>query len=48
MATSDKEPAAPRKEYREPRLTDYGALKDLTTGGTGTAQESSQGKRPRP
>jgi hypothetical protein len=34
--------------YESPRLTRYGHLKDLTTGGSGTAQESSSGKNPRP
>ena len=37
-----------KKAYQEPKLTAYGRLKDLTTGGTGTAQEPSSGKKPRP
>lgn len=37
-----------RKTYQKPSLTRYGQLKDLTTGGSGTAQEASSGKKPRP
>lgn len=38
----------PRKVYKAPSLTEYGQLKDLTTGGSGNANEGSSGKRPRP
>jgi len=34
--------------YHPPKLTEYGALKDLTAGGSGSANEGSQGLRPRP
>jgi hypothetical protein len=37
-----------RKPYNQPALTNYGQLKDLTTGGSGSAQEPSSGKKPRP
>ena len=37
-----------RKPYKQPTLTKYGQLKDLTTGGSGSANEGSSGKRPRP
>ena len=37
-----------KKPYRKPKLTAYGRLKDLTTGGTGSAQEPSSGKKPKP
>jgi hypothetical protein len=37
-----------RKPYTKPSLTKYGRLKDLTTGGSGNAQESSSGQKPRP
>jgi len=37
-----------KKEYRTPELEEHGALKDLTTGGSGNAQETSMGQRPRP
>lgn len=37
-----------KKPYTSPSVVVYGALKDLTTGGTGNASESSQGQRPRP
>jgi hypothetical protein len=40
--------ATERKTYRKPTLTTYGRLKDLTTGGTGRAQEPSSGAKPRP
>ena len=40
--------AVPPKPYEPPRLTHYGDLKDLTTGGSGTANEGSMGQRPRP
>ena len=36
-----------RKGYKTPSLTKYGRLKDLTTGGSGNAQEPSSGKKPR-
>jgi len=41
-----KSPA--RKPYQRPKLTTYGKLRDLTTGGTGNATEPSSGKKPRP
>ncbi len=37
-----------QKAYKKPILTKYGKLKDLTTGGSGTAQETSSGQKPRP
>jgi hypothetical protein len=37
-----------RKSYQKPSLETYGTLKDLTTGGSGTAKEGSSGKNPRP
>ena len=36
-----------KKSYQSPRLTEYGQLKDLTTGGSGTANEGSSAKNPR-
>jgi hypothetical protein len=44
--TTDKVPN--KKSYQSPRLTEYGRLKDLTTGGSGTANEGSSAKNPRP
>jgi hypothetical protein len=44
----DRHEPGSKKPYREPRLTEYGALKDLTAGGSGSANEGSQGQRPRP
>ena len=40
--------AEPKKTYGSPRVTGYGALKDLTAGGSGNATEASQGMKPRP
>ncbi len=37
-----------KKPYRAPKLTEYGELKDLTAGGSGSANEGSSGQRPRP
>jgi hypothetical protein len=37
-----------RKPYTQPTLIRYGQLKDLTAGGSGQANEGSQGKNPRP
>jgi len=37
-----------RKSYQKPSLETYGSLKDLTTGGSGSANEGSSGKNPRP
>ena len=37
-----------RKTYKKPTLMTYGQLKDLTAGGSGTANEGSAGKKPRP
>lgn len=37
-----------KSAYEKPRLTKYGELKELTTGGSGTANEGSNGKKPRP
>jgi hypothetical protein len=36
------------KPYQRPKLTTYGKLRDLTTGGSGNANEPSSGKKPRP
>ena len=33
-----------KKPYKAPTLTKYGQLKDLTTGGSNNAQESSKGQ----
>ena len=44
---SAKKTTAPRP-YQRPKLSRYGKLQDLTTGGTGNAQEGSNGQRPRP
>ena len=49
MLCKDSEATAgPKKTYGSPCVTSYGTLKDLTAGGTGHAQESSQGIKPRP
>jgi len=40
--------APAKKAYTKPSLTTYGALKDLTTGGSGKSTEPSSGKKPRP
>jgi len=49
MASSSRNQIAPQqKVYKKPILTKYGQLKDLTTGGSGNAQESSQGQKPKP
>jgi len=37
-----------RKTYKKPTLVTYGQLKDLTAGGSGSANEGSSGKKPRP
>lgn len=40
--TEEQQPTAGRprrRPYRSPRLSVYGLLKDLTTGGTGAVQE---------
>ena len=39
----------PKKPYAPPAVTEYGALEELTAGGTGNASEGSPGnsaKRP--
>lgn len=49
MAPGNDAPTTPKKKpYQRPALAHYGRLQDLTTGGTGTANEGSQGQRPRP
>jgi hypothetical protein len=45
---TNKRETALRKPYEPPKLTHYGDLKDLTTGGSGNANEGSMGQRPRP
>jgi len=45
---TDHETPRDRRPYSKPSLTAHGEVKTLTTGGTGSAQESSQGQRPRP
>jgi hypothetical protein len=45
---SRNEQESRKKEYRSPELKEYGALKDLTTGGSGNASEGSMGQKPRP
>mgnify|MGYP006280941385 FL=1 len=38
-----------RKPYSPPRLTVYGAVRDLTAGGSGKSSENNKGKAiPRP
>jgi len=48
--TSELEPTTTplKKNYETPILTMYGKLKDLTTGGSGRAQEPSNGSKTRP
>ena len=49
MASAKTTEKIPRKKsYEKPTLTQYGQLKDLTTGGSGSAKEGSAGKNPRP
>ena len=48
MASREQTDAPLKKPYRAPSLRRYGRLKDLTTGGTGNANESSSGQKPRP
>lgn len=36
-----------RRPYQVPRLSVYGAVRDLTMGGSGNAQETSSGQKPR-
>ena len=49
MASRNETETKPeRKAYKKPILTKYGQLKDLTTGGSKSAQEPSSGKKPRP
>jgi hypothetical protein len=49
MASGTTTEKTPRKKaYQRPQLTRYGQLKDLTTGGSGQANEGSSGKNPRP
>jgi len=37
-----------KKPYQKPKLTAYGRLQDLTTGGTRTSSEGGSGKKPKP
>ena len=46
--TRDKPQGRVKKPYESPRLTIYGSIGDLTTGGSGHAMESSQGNTKRP
>ena len=49
MRTEPSATKGPKKKpYESPRLTEYGKLADLTTGGTGNANEGSQSQKPRP
>jgi hypothetical protein len=50
MASRSTEDPTPEKKkaYLRPSLMKYGKLKDLTTGGSGSANEGSSGKKPRP
>lgn len=46
---SDPKRSTERRQYRTPQLEIYGAVQDLTTGGTGNAAEGAPGaprKRP--
>ena len=36
----------PKKAYKTPSLTNYGQLKDLTTGGSGNKKENNGGSKP--
>jgi hypothetical protein len=41
--------AGTRRRYLTPRLVEYGAVRELTAGGSGKASESQQGQaKPRP
>ncbi|MDR7135847.1 hypothetical protein J2X06_003065 [Lysobacter niastensis] len=40
--------SAQRQPYQTPQLHNYGAVSDLTAGGSGNANEGSGGQRPRP
>jgi len=40
--------AVVEKACIKPSLTTHGALKDITTGGSGKSTERSNGKKPRP
>lgn len=44
----DEVPGPTKRPYEPPKLTEFGALADLTAGGTGKANEGSMGQRPRP
>jgi len=48
MPSKERAKTPRKKKYRAPSLRRYGRLKDLTTGGTGNANENSSGKKPRP
>ena len=49
MSTAKKDEILSRKKpYGSPSFILYGKVKDLTTGGTGNAQEGSSGQKPRP
>jgi hypothetical protein len=36
--------ATPKQKYKSPSLTEYGQLKDLTTGGSGNKTENNKGQ----
>jgi hypothetical protein len=49
MASHPKTASTPRKKpYTKPSVEKYGSLRNLTTGGSGHANEPSSGKKPRP
>jgi hypothetical protein len=43
--TAPVPPGTPRRPYFSPRLLVYGAVRELTAGGTGHAVETSQSQR---
>jgi hypothetical protein len=49
MDSHPRTETTPRKKpYKKPDIKTYGKLQDLTTGGSGNANEGSSGKKPRP
>ena len=41
----DEEPRRPTKDYRPPRLTEYGSVKELTAGGPEGGLDNAAGGR---
>jgi hypothetical protein len=49
MSAENNKMISSKKSYKSPSLIYYGAIKDLTSGGTGKAAEGEKGKaKPRP